>query len=209
MTTDKVRVYSNGEGMEKALALVEKYGAYWQLPSKEEMHLRLLAEETIGMIGGITGSFEGEFWLEKKNNAHHICLHADTYMDSDMEEDLLSVSSDGKNAAAVGVMGKIRCIIESAMRRYDDMSSLSDNYSGGMVMYGSMGMSGADELAHTGYEWSLNQYRNNVESERNDNEANNAAWDELEKSIVANLADDVRVAIRGDIVDMTIVLEDK
>ena len=30
------------------------------------------------------------------------------------------------------------------------------------------------------------------------------AWDQLEKSIVANVADDVRVGVRGDIVELTI-----
>ena len=31
------------------------------------------------------------------------------------------------------------------------------------------------------------------------------AWDELEKSVVKNIADDVRVAIRGGFVELTIL----
>ena len=37
-----------------------------------------------------------------------------------------------------------------------------------------------------------------------DYEAARQAWDELEKSVVAHVADDVKVSIRGSVVEMTI-----
>ena len=48
--------------------------------------------------------------------------------------------------------------------------------------------------------WTLSQYRDQVQ------EAENAAdaWDELEKSVVAKLADEVGIGIRGKCVEMTI-----
>ena len=49
------------------------------------------------------------------------------------------------------------------------------------------------------YRDQLRQYR-----ERNQNEANEA-WDELEKSVVGHLADDVKISIQGRIVEMTIL----
>jgi hypothetical protein len=41
------------------------------------------------------------------------------------------------------------------------------------------------------YSWSLNKYRNVVKKE------NVEDWDELEKSIIANIADDVIVGVKG------------
>ena len=47
-------------------------------------------------------------------------------------------------------------------------------------------------------EWTLNRYK---DAERNNAEP----WDELEKSIIANLADDVIVAVKGNNVEISII----
>ena len=49
--------------------------------------------------------------------------------------------------------------------------------------------------------WSLSAYRNAVEAHR-DEEADK--WDELEKSITAKLADEVKIFIRKNTVEMVI-----
>ena len=51
------------------------------------------------------------------------------------------------------------------------------------------------------YGWSLSAYREAVEEHR---EAEPEKWDELEKSITAKLADDVKIFIRGNTVEMVI-----
>ena len=48
--------------------------------------------------------------------------------------------------------------------------------------------------------WSLEQYRSTVRREEQ-----TAAWDELEKSVIASLADDVIVGVRGKRADIIIV----
>ena len=48
------------------------------------------------------------------------------------------------------------------------------------------------------YKWSLDNYRNAVSKEKE-------KYDELEKSIVANLADDVVVGIKGKQVEIVVV----
>jgi len=53
--------------------------------------------------------------------------------------------------------------------------------------------------------WTLQTYRANLEEKHVDNEAADAAWDELEKSIVANLADDVVVGVKGDCIELVII----
>ena len=54
-------------------------------------------------------------------------------------------------------------------------------------------------------EWSLMRYRDEVYKRCRDDQQAAEAWDELEKSVVAKVADDVKVSIRGRTVEMTIV----
>jgi hypothetical protein len=51
--------------------------------------------------------------------------------------------------------------------------------------------------------WSLSDYKNNVGKE-GASEEHKERWDELEKSIVNNIADDVQVGVKGNHVVMTI-----
>jgi len=56
------------------------------------------------------------------------------------------------------------------------------------------------------YQWSMEDYRNQLRQYRNQNaEGSQEAWDELEKSVVSRVADDVKVGILGRTVEMTIV----
>ena len=64
MQTDKIRVTSSGEGIERALQESEKFASYVGLTGKDALRLRLLAEETLGMVEAITGDFTATFWLE-------------------------------------------------------------------------------------------------------------------------------------------------
>ena len=58
MNTAEIRITSLGEGMEDALAATEQLGLDSGLGHKENLRLRLLAEELIGMLRGIAGSVE-------------------------------------------------------------------------------------------------------------------------------------------------------
>ena len=50
------------------------------------------------------------------------------------------------------------------------------------------------------YLWSLEQYRGTVKKEEK-----SEAWDELEKSVIASVADDVIVGVKGKLANITIV----
>ena len=52
--------------------------------------------------------------------------------------------------------------------------------------------------------WSLSQYRENVGDLYEQGNLEEEVWDELEKSVLANLADDVKVGVRKDQVDITV-----
>ena len=56
------------------------------------------------------------------------------------------------------------------------------------------------------YTWSMEDYRDQLRQHRElDQRDSQEAWDELERSVVAKLADDVKVSIRGRNVEMTII----
>ena len=53
--------------------------------------------------------------------------------------------------------------------------------------------------------WSMRVYRVEIERYLHENRKGaEDAWDELEKSVVAHVADDVKVSIKGRMVEMTI-----
>ncbi|MBQ6123248.1 MAG: hypothetical protein IJI59_16145, partial [Clostridia bacterium] len=52
--------------------------------------------------------------------------------------------------------------------------------------------------------WTLQTYRNDLNLARADSDNAEEAWDELEKSIVAKLADDIVVGVKGDRIDLVI-----
>ena len=53
-------------------------------------------------------------------------------------------------------------------------------------------------------EWSLRRYRSDVEQKAGESEDADEALDEMGRSIVAKVADDVRIAIRGTRVEIAV-----
>ncbi|MCR5767082.1 MAG: hypothetical protein K6G45_01155 [Lachnospiraceae bacterium] len=206
MQTDKIKVTSSGSGSTQAIEEAAKFADYVGLDRKASLRLRLLAEEMLGMVTAITEDFSAQFWIESVEDGNcKLHLTARTIMDYAKKRELIDASSDKKNAAAKGIMGKIRQIIENSLYSIDEAGSLSAEYGGTPLMYGEMGMGdpGASLEAST-YYWSLQKYRSRVAEYGTENDAGKEAWDELEKSIVANIADDVSVAVKGDIVELVI-----
>lgn len=189
MKTDILTISNDGTNMEAALAQVEKVSAYKGLSQKNTLYLRLLAEETMALMRAITGNVNGEFWIEDEEQLYTLHLKVRTLMDEKKREQLLSASTSGKNEAERGFMGKIRSFFEP---------------SSSVPMF-SAGFGGGSPQMYQSYVWSMEDYRDQLRqyNEENQNEAKEA-WDELEKSVVGHLADDVKVSIRGRIVEMTI-----
>jgi hypothetical protein len=197
MISDVIHVNSDGTGIREALRETEKVAQYKQLSKKDTLHLRLLAEEMMGMLEAINGVLDAEFRIENEGGRYKLHLRAETLMNSKKRAQLLSASTSGTNSAAKGVMGKIRELFERALEPVDN--DLNTYYSTGWYSTGVDTVGPEPVIAGI---WSLNKYKDSVD--RNDSEE---AWDELEKSIVANLADEVEIGIKGGTVEMTIFKE--
>ena len=200
MNTAEIRITSLGEGMEDALAATEQLGLDSGLGHKENLRLRLLAEELIGMLRGIAGSVEAIYQAGQENQSFTLCLRADVNMSMELRRQLLAASSSGKNAAARGLMGRIRNMVAAFILFEKGDSTLPSGLSMGLMSMGSPTVYRSGDA----YAWTLKRYMCEVRSSQEQNEEAAEAWDELEKSIVANLADDVSVKIEGSYVEIAI-----
>ncbi|MBR5345977.1 MAG: hypothetical protein IK127_09165 [Clostridia bacterium] len=192
MKTDVIVVSSSGKQMSTALQEAEKVSAYKGLSPKDALHLRLLTEEMMGMMRSITGETAGEFWIEDKGDIYQLHLRVETRMNMTKRENLLAASTSGKNESAKGLMGRLRDFFDRG----------ADDDFGPLMM---AGMNDDPTTASMDWAWAMTRYEDAVSSamERQDAAAIEA-WDELEKSVVAQVADEVKVSIKGNVVEMTI-----
>ena len=186
------------------LAEVEKVTTYNGLEDKKALRLRLLAEELCGMLPGLIENFSGEFWAENEGDDYelHVELKADD-MNIDLRDELISVSKSGKNAAAKGIMGKIRAVAETMLlAAFDpDLAPMAApgefyDYHGYNMGFGYIAPEMEAELGCI-YTWSLFNYKTDVEDKEDE-------YAELERSIVAKLADDIIVGVRGKNVEIVV-----
>ena len=200
MKTEVISVFANGNGRDEALEVTEKTGAFMGLDQKSSLRLRLLSEELIELIRTFSDDIPGEFWLETSERDVQIHLKTDIPMDLKTRNELLSVSSSGKNAAAKGLIGKIREMIASATLPDDpETKAMTDQALGLMTLGSQMGSKYGGA-----YAWSMADYINQINTTVAETPETKDAKDELEKSIVANLADDIKVSIVKSEVEVVI-----
>lgn len=197
MKTEIISVYSTGDGREMALDITERTGAYCRIDKQSVLRLRLLSEELIELLRPFAGDIRGDFWLETTDNKIEIHLKTEIPMDRKTKDELLSVSSSGKNSASKGLIGKIRDMISTLTLPEDPEMKILTDQALGMMSFGcQMGTHYGDA-----YTWSMNAYATSINKESSGAEEEK---DELEKSIVGNLADEVKVSITGSKVEVVI-----
>ncbi len=196
MKTDVI-VVSGRNQAETALNQADKVAAFKGLTGKNALHLRLLTEEMMGLMRSITGEPDGCFWIEDENGVYELHLQVETRMTSAKREALLSTATSGKNESARGLMGRLRDIFDRGAD--EDIATFTSP----LMLPGSFEQSTTPSLD---WEWSMTRYEEELAPCVARQEAQALeAWDELEKSVVARVADDVKVAIRGRLVELTII----
>ena len=191
MKSNLCALTGEADQLQAVFAEVEKCTSYNNLDRKSSLRARLLAEELVGMLPELLQHTSGCFWIENDGKKYelHVSVRA-TETGFSTREKLIAVSTSGKNAAATGIMGKIRAAAEMMLFPSDEDIIVSDFYDIGL-----------ESSSSFGHMWSLRHYADQVQM----NHAEKAKeWDELEKSIVAKLADDVVVGIKGRQVDIIV-----
>ena len=199
MKTENAIILSSGEGRDQALELTEKAGNYCGLDNKSILRLRLLSEELIELIRSLATNIQGSFWLETNDKNVEIHLKTSIPMDLQTRKELLAISSSGKNSAAKGLIGKIREMIATATLPDDPETKQMTEQALGLLSLGYQ----AGSYGGGAYSWSMSTYVSQIEKADFNVEETKEAKDELEKSIVANLADDIKVNIKNSDVEVT------
>ena len=185
---------TNSDDCLRALQATEKEGAESGLNQKSNLRLRLLAEELIGMVQNLSGYIDALYWVDRQGSTFTLHLKAEVIMNKEVMELLLSTATSGKNSAAKGFMGKLREMIASVMIPSAQGPSVLSGLSIGMM---SAGSPVGENAGMSSYIWSLNNYKEKIE------ESEEA--EDLERSIVASLADEVLVSIVGSKVQIDII----
>jgi len=202
MKTDIITIRPNGKGMDEALRETEKAASYCGLDEKQALRLRLLAEEMTGMLRTIVGEEEFLYWIERNGSSFSLHLITKAQVDRAAYDELVKSASSGKNDAAKGFMGRVRDVFLRMC--WGGAGRLPGEYG-----YGFVDPCGCDPVLFSPtaemYEgWSMKAYREQLEDHRGEKPE---AWDELERSITANLADEVKVFIRENSVELILEKE--
>ena len=188
MESSIITITQSEDNLNKILFETQKVSETAGLSNKQSLKTRLIAEEFVGMLKELSTDFDGEFWIEREDLAFSFVaqIHINEAMDMQTKRRFINVSSDKKNAAAKGIMGKIRDVVENLLYPENAM------YSASFISYQ------LETAVLLNDQWTLQRYK---DAERNNAEP----WDELEKSIIANIADDIIVSVKGSNVEIVIL----
>ena len=208
MVSDKFMVNSDAGRMAAARYATENFAWQLRLDRRNTLRLSLLVEETLGMVKAMVEDFYGQLWFVGEGQRCEIHFDATADMDAAKKQDLLSVSSTGKNALAKGFMAMLGEVFSGAMHGF---GNVIDAYGQQTVHYGIVHAPGVSMVSPDGLVplWTLQSYRDDLSHELGAGGEADAAWDDLEKSIVARLADDVIVGVKGDRIELVIVKDFK
>ena len=137
--------------------------------------------------------FCGDFWIDFEEGICkiNVLIEFDKFT-ADKKKELIKIAKNKKNAQAKGLFGKIRSALEDFFldsdgnRAYD--LAWQFNYANAYCV-------GMDYSCL----WSLKQYKNDAPKEEKQE------WDDLEKSIIASIADDVIVGVKGKSANIVVV----
>lgn len=186
----------DGNGIEDVLKEVEKTAKYCELNHRQSLHLRLLAEELTGMINRIAGDYEAKFWIQTNYNICELHMELELLMDAEKKKQLMEIST--AEAKSQSLMSRICDFIEKNI-----MENIYCVNGGPVMHYNSMiradAMIRACYMGRNAINWSLVRYIDSLEEMNETDEIDN-----LEKSIVTKLADDILVKISGNRAEMII-----
>ena len=171
----------------------EKVAAYNALDQKQTLQLRLLCEELDGMLPKIVDEFDGALWIDFEDGVCKIHLSIQfAEFSMKKKKEMIAVAKDKKNAATKGIVAKIGAAIEEFFLNPDNFQpfNMTSGLYGAAVGYGIEGPC----------QWTLEEYKATVKKAKKAE-----AWDELEKSVLASLADDVIVGVKGLNAEVVIV----
>ena len=193
MKSNVCKIENGTNDLKAILKESNKVAVFNNFNKKQTLQLSLICEELDGMLPYLVEDFSGDFWIEYEDGVCKVNASINIPdFNSIKKEELIAISKNKKNAAAVGIVGKIRNLLEDFFLSNGDVDYVPLSSVHPLSV-------GYCETVDYSYLWTLNQYRMTIEEEKKED------WDELEKSIIANLADDVIVGVKGKKANIVIV----
>ena len=181
MKTDKLWVNGSIRRTSEVNEILSDFAHEAGIAGKDFQHMVLLTEETLGMANQMLKDFAGEIWLETTSGGYDIILEAD------VSEGI----SDTPNKTE-GFMAKIAEMLNCSYM-FENISEMPENLVSTLPDYLSYGIRESDGAPVWAGKWSLSAYRDHLRGDS----ASEVNLDELEKSIVARLANEVTIGIHG------------
>lgn len=195
MKSNVCKIENGIKDLEAILQESENVANYNGLNQNQALQLRLLCEEIDGMLPKIIGDFDGDFWIEFENGICKMNVSIELRdFTIEKKKELITIATNKKNAAEKGIVSKICSAIEDFFLNegnYEPYDMAASCYHLPTEI-----CAGVDYF----YLWGLEQYKNTITQEDN-----KEAWDELEKSIIASIADDVIVGVKGKKANIVII----
>lgn len=175
----------------RVLGAVEEFGSFLKLGHVDCLKLRLLAEEMFGMTERLLENYDNEFWVENDGKTIQLHLKEWANIGKEQKEKLLSAASDQKNAKTRSLFGKIVGVLEQVVAGSSDVMLNTYAYD-----FYNVGMIPSDHFTSA---WSMKAYEDSANAEMKQHD-----WDGLEKSILAHIADDIIIGVRGDVAELVV-----
>lgn len=168
---------------------INEIDALDNLNQKDKNCLRLLTEEMFSMTNSLLKEVEAFFEVKRSGNDFELCLNAKANISKDKQKEFVSLSSNKENISEKTIKDKIISVFEDFIYAYDDLplGVSTDIYMVSDHMYGYTAS------------WSMLAYMNTVTPQEQEK-----AWDGMEKSIIANFADDIIIGVRHKKVQMIV-----
>lgn len=169
----------------QAMALLDTLD---DLSARQKNNLRLLTEEMFSMVNELLDADRLDYEISGEDKKYVLKVSVRTRVSEKARSQFLSLSSDDRNAANRGLKGMLGAVMESLL--YGDMRG--EEYAG--WRYGI-----TPPMGEYGRMWMLSQYITAAPREKAEGD-----WDGMEKSIIANFADDISIGVRSGRLEMAV-----
>jgi hypothetical protein len=124
MKSNVCKIENGTKDLAAILKESEKVAVYNELTHKQTLQLRLICEEIDGMLPNIINDFSGDFWIDFEDGVCKVNLSLRFgEFTAEKKKGLVSIAKDKKNAATVGIVGKIRSALENVFLDQDSFGS--------------------------------------------------------------------------------------
>ncbi len=162
--------------------MVHEYAEKENISEKDERYVSLLTEETVGMMAAMVGPFDAEIWLEGNHSACNICLEAKI------------VPIYNGFEIPQGFMAKVGQILHCSFL-FDSRKEIPESLRAAIPDYITDGMGRHNDGSLMVGKWSLTACRRELKEKAAFIAEAREVLNEMEMSVVANLADEVVVGI--------------